>query len=505
MTDRTPYILEGETGDWEVVMGLEVHAQVASQAKLFSGAPTAFGADPNCNVSLVDAALPGMLPVINKGCVEQAVKTGLGLNAQVNLWSRFDRKNYFYPDLPQGYQISQFQFPIIGEGEIEVESDDGYSFTVGIERLHLEQDAGKSIHDLDPSSTYVDLNRSGVALMEIVSKPHIRSPQEAAAYVKKLRAILIALETCDGDMEKGNLRADVNVSVCRPGGYDKFRETGDFSHLGTRCELKNMNSYRFIQQAIEYEANRQIELIESGKGVDQETRLFDTTTGETRSMRSKEDAHDYRYFPDPDLLPLELQQDWVDQIRVNLPELPDQKKERFISDYGLTPYDAGVLAADYEKADYFEAVAKGRDGKMAVNWVANELFGRLNKEDLEIGDSPVSAVHLGELLDLIKSGDISGKIAKTVFDKVWNGEGAPAEIVEKDGLKQVSDTGAIEKIVDDIIAANPSQVEQVQAQKAEGHAKPKALGWFVGQVMKASQGKANPQAVNEILKAKLDL
>lgn len=505
MTERTPYIVEGEKGDYEIVIGMEVHAQVASQAKLFSGAPTAFGADPNCNVSLVDAAMPGMLPVINKGCVEHAVRTGLGLNAKINLWSRFDRKNYFYPDLPQGYQISQYQFPIVGEGEIEVESDEGYSFTVGIERLHLEQDAGKSIHDLDPNATYVDLNRSGVALMEIVSRPHIRSPQEAAAYLKKLRAIVVALGTSDGDMEKGNLRADVNVSICPVGNYEKFLETGDFGFLGTRREIKNMNSFRFIQQAIESEARYQVDTIESGGKVDQETILFDTTTGETRSMRSKEDAHDYRYFPDPDLLPLEIDQAWVDEIKATLPELPDQKKQRFIDDYGLTSYDAAVLAADYEKADYFEAVAKGRDGKTAVNWVANELFGRLNKESLEIGESPVSAAHLGELLDLIKSGDISGKIAKTVFDKVWAGEGAPGAIVEKEGLKQVSDTGAIEKIVDDIIAANPAQVEQVQAQKAEGHAKPKALGWFVGQVMKASQGKANPQAVNEILKTKLDL
>ena len=505
MSERTPYILKGETGDWEVVMGLEVHAQVATNAKLFSGAPTNFGADPNCNVSLVDAAMPGMLPVINKACVEQAVKTGLGLNAQINLYSRFDRKNYFYPDLPQGYQISQFQYPIVGEGEIEVETDEGYTFTVGIERLHLEQDAGKSIHDLDPNATYVDLNRCGVALMEIVSRPHIRSPQEAAAYVKKLRAIVIALGTCDGDMEKGNMRADVNVSVCRVGGYEKFMETGDFSHLGTRREIKNMNSFRFIMQAVEYEARDQIERLERGEKISQETILFDTTTGETRSMRSKEDAHDYRYFPDPDLLPLELQQDFVDQIRATLPELPDEKKKRFMDDYGLKAYDAAVLAVDYEKADYFEAVAKGRDGKTAVNWVANELFGRLNKEDLSIGESPVSAVHLGELLDLITSGEISGKIAKTVFDKVWEGEGSPAAIVAKEGLTQVSDTGEIEKIVDDIIAANPSQVEQVQAQKAEGHAKPKALGWFVGQVMKASQGKANPQAVNDILKARLDL
>lgn len=505
MSERTPYIIEGEKGDWEVVMGLEVHAQVATQAKLFSGAPTVFGADPNCNVSLVDAAMPGMLPVINKGCVEQAIRTGLGLNAKINLWSRFDRKNYFYPDLPQGYQISQFQFPIVGEGEVEVETDEGYSFTVGIERLHLEQDAGKSIHDLIPGATCVDLNRTGVALMEIVSKPDIRSPQEAAAYLKKLRAIVVALGSSDGDMEKGNLRADVNVSVCPVGNFDKFKATGDFSFLGTRREIKNMNSFRFIMQAIEYEATNQVERLERGEKIDQETILFDTVTGTTRSMRSKEDAHDYRYFPDPDLLPLEIEQAWVDEIRASLPELPDQKKQRFIADYGLTAYDAAVLAADYEKADYFEAVAKGRDGKIAVNWVANELFGRLNKEDLSIAESPVSAKHLGELIDLIKSGEISGKIAKTVFEKIWEGAGAPGEIVEKEGLKQVSDTGEIEKIVDDIIAANPSQVEQVQAQKAEGHAKPKALGWFVGQVMQASQGKANPQAVNEILKTKLNL
>ena len=503
MTTRTPYVLKGDTGDWEVVMGLEIHAQVASNAKLFSGASTAFGADPNCNVSLVDAAMPGMLPVINRKCVEQAVRTGLGLKAEINLYSRFDRKNYFYPDLPQGYQISQFAHPIVGEGEIDVDVEpahggEAYSFACRIERLHLEQDAGKSIHDMDPNSTYVDLNRSGVALMEIVSKPDVRSPAEAAAYVKKIRAIVIALGTCDGDMDKGNLRADVNVSVSKPGQYEKFRETGDFSHLGTRCELKNMNSFRFIQQAIEYEARRQIEIIEGGGTVDQETRLFDAVKGETRSMRSKEDAHDYRYFPDPDLLPLEIEQAWIDEIKASLPELPDQKRARFESEYGISHYDAGVLIADADKAAYFETVAKGRDAKLAANWVTQELFGYLNKEGLELGDSPVSAEALGGLIALISDETISGKIAKDVFARMIAGEGEAAAIVEKHGLKQVTDTGAIEKVVDEIIAANPEQVEKVKD-------KPQTLGWFVGQVMKASGGKANPKAVNEILKAKLGL
>jgi aspartyl-tRNA(Asn)/glutamyl-tRNA(Gln) amidotransferase subunit B len=503
MSTRTPYILKGDTGDWEVVMGLEIHAQVASNAKLFSGAATDFGADPNCNVSLVDAAMPGMLPVINRKCVEQAVRTGLGLKAEINLYSRFDRKNYFYPDLPQGYQISQFAHPIVGEGEIEVDVEpshggEAYTFTCRIERLHLEQDAGKSIHDMDPNATYVDLNRSGVALMEIVSKPDVRSPAEAAAYVKKLRAIVIALGTCDGDMDKGNLRADVNVSVCKPGQYEKFRETGDFSHLGTRCELKNMNSFRFIQQAIEYEARRQIEIIEGGGKVDQETRLFDPVKVETRSMRSKEDAHDYRYFPDPDLLPLEIEQAWIDEIKASLPELPDQKRARFESEYGISHYDAGVLIADADKAAYFEAVAKGRDAKLAANWVTQELFGYLNKEGLELGDSPVSAEALGGLIALISDDTISGKIAKDVFARMIAGEGEAAAIVEKHGLKQVTDTGAIEKVVDEIIAANPEQVEKVKD-------KPQTLGWFVGQVMKASGGKANPKAVNDILKAKLGL
>jgi aspartyl-tRNA(Asn)/glutamyl-tRNA(Gln) amidotransferase subunit B len=503
MSTRTPYVLKGDTGDWEVVMGLEIHAQVASNAKLFSGASTAFGADPNCNVSLVDAAMPGMLPVINRKCVEQAVRTGLGLKAEINLYSRFDRKNYFYPDLPQGYQISQFAHPIVGEGEIDVDVEpahggESYSYTCRIERLHLEQDAGKSIHDMDPNSTYVDLNRSGVALMEIVSKPDVRSPAEAAAYVKKIRAIVIALGTCDGDMDKGNLRADVNVSVCRPGQYEKFRETGDFSHLGTRCELKNMNSFRFIQQAIEYEARRQIEIIEGGGTVDQETRLFDPIKVETRSMRSKEDAHDYRYFPDPDLLPLEIEQAWIDEIKATLPELPDQKRARFESEYGISHYDAGVLIADAEKAEYFETVATGRDAKLAANWVTQELFGYLNKEGLELADSPVSAEALGGLIALISDETISGKIAKDVFARMIAGEGEAAAIVETHGLKQVTDTGAIEKVVDEIIAANPEQVGRVKD-------KPQTLGWFVGQVMKASGGKANPKAVNDILKAKLGI
>ncbi len=502
MSERPTFRIKGETGDWEVVMGLEIHAQVASNAKLFSGASTAFGSDPNCNVSLVDAAMPGMLPVINKFCVEQAIRTGLGLKAQINTWSRFDRKNYFYPDLPQGYQISQFAHPIVGEGEIEVDVEipggKGYSFPCRIERLHLEQDAGKSIHDMDPHATYVDLNRSGVALMEIVSKPDVRSPAEAAAYVKKLRAIVIALGTCDGDMEKGNLRADVNVSVCKPGAYEKFRETGDFKHLGTRCELKNMNSYRFIQHAIEYEARRQIEIIEGGGKVDQETRLYDPVKGETRSMRSKEDAHDYRYFPDPDLLPLEIEKAWIEDIRKSLPELPDQKRARFEKDYGLSRYDASVLTSEADKAAFFEVVAKGRDAKLAANWVTQELFGYLNKEGLELSQSPVSATALGGLIDLISDNTISGKIAKDVFARMIAGEGEAAAIVEKHGLKQVTDTGAIEKVVDEIIAANPEQVAKVKD-------KPQTLGWFVGQVMKASGGKANPQAVNDILKAKLGL
>ena len=494
-TDHS-YRLPGATGDWEIVVGLEVHAQVKSKAKLFSGAATEFGAEPNTQVSLVDAAMPGMLPVINERCVAQAVRTGLGLNAEINAVSRFDRKNYFYPDLPQGYQISQFKHPIVGEGEIECERDDGSRFIVGIERLHLEQDAGKSIHDLDPTATYVDLNRSGVALMEIVSRPHVRSPGDAAAYVRTLRTILRYLDTCGGDMEKGQLRADVNVSVCRPGDYEKFRESGSFEHLGTRCEIKNVNSLRFIQQAIEYEAKRQIDILEEGGTIVQETRLFDANTGVTRSMRSKEEAHDYRYFPDPDLLPLELEDGFIEGVKESLPELPAEKRKRFVEGLGLSEYDASVLAADKDRADYFEAVIASADAKLAANWVNNELFGRLNKEGLSITESPVSAEQLAGLVNLIKDGTISGKIGKDVFEIVWDDGGDPAEIVEARGLKQVTDAGAIEKVVDDLIAANPEQAAQVKD-------KPKAMGWFVGQVMKAMQGKANPQAVNEILKKKL--
>jgi aspartyl-tRNA(Asn)/glutamyl-tRNA(Gln) amidotransferase subunit B len=492
------FTLKGRTGDWEIVLGLEVHAQVASNSKLFSGAAVGFGAGPNEQVSLVDAAMPGMLPVLNKFCVEQAVRTGLGLKAQINLKSRFDRKNYFYPDLPQGYQISQFEFPIVGEGEVVVDRIDGTSFTVRIERLHLEQDAGKSIHDLDPKATYVDLNRSGTALMEIVSKPDMRSPEDAAAYVKKLRAILITLGTCDGDMEKGNLRADVNVSVCRPGDYEKFRETGSFSHLGTRCEIKNVNSYRFIQQAIQYEARRQIEILEDGGKVDQETRLYDPTKNETRSMRSKEEAHDYRYFPDPDLLPLVIDPAWVKDIEAGLPELPDAKKARLMADYGLSPYDASVLTSDGDVAAFFEEAAKGRDAKLVANWTLNDLLGRLGKDGLEITASPISAADIGALVGLIEDCTISGKIARTVFEHMWDGEGAPAAIVEKHGLVQITDTGAIETAVDALIAANPDKAAAVKE-------KPQAIGWFVGQVMKETGGKANPAAVNEILKAKLGL
>ncbi|GJD61497.1 Asp-tRNA(Asn)/Glu-tRNA(Gln) amidotransferase subunit GatB [Methylobacterium frigidaeris] len=480
-------LIKGALGDWEVVIGMEIHAQVTSRSKLFSGAPTAFGAEPNDNVSLVDAAMPGMLPVINRECVAQAVRTGLGLKAQINHRSVFDRKNYFYPDLPQGYQISQYKSPIVGEGEVLVDLPDGESIRVGIERLHLEQDAGKSLHDQHPSMSFVDLNRSGVALMEIVSKPDLRSSEEAKAYVTKLRTILRYLGTCDGDMEKGNLRADVNVSV---------RKVGD--PFGTRCEIKNVNSIRFIGQAIEVEARRQIAIIEDGGTIDQETRLFDPNKGETRSMRSKEEAHDYRYFPDPDLLPLEFDQAFVDGLAAGLPELPDAKKARFIESYGLSPYDATVLVAERASADYYEAVAKGRDGKIAANWVINELFGRLNKEGKAIEDSPVSAAQLGAIVDLIGDGTISGKIAKDVFEIVWSEGGDPRGIVESRGLRQVTDTGAIEAAIDQIIAANPDKVEQAKA-------KPTLLGWFVGQTMKATGGKANPAAVNALLKAKLGI
>ncbi|MEL7276082.1 MAG: Asp-tRNA(Asn)/Glu-tRNA(Gln) amidotransferase subunit GatB [Pseudomonadota bacterium] len=497
-SEPTPKVIAGATGDWELVIGMEVHAQVKSNAKLFSGASTQFGAEPNANVSLVDAAMPGMLPVINSYCVEQAVRTGLGLKADINLYSRFDRKNYFYPDLPQGYQISQLYHPIVGEGEILVDMEPGIARKVRVERIHLEQDAGKSVHDMDPNLSFVDLNRTGVALMEIVSRPDIRGPEEAAEYLRKLRQILRYLGTCDGNMQEGSMRADVNVSVCRPGDYEKYQATQDFGHLGTRCEIKNMNSMRFIQQAIDFEARRQIAILEDGGAVVQETRLYDPGKGETRSMRSKEEAHDYRYFPDPDLLPLEIEQAWVDGIGAGLPELPDEKKARFVTDFGVTEYDAGVLTAEVPSADFFEKVAKGRDGKMAANWVINELFGRLNKEDLTLETSPVSADQLGGIIDLIASKAISGKIAKDLFDIVWTEGGEPAEIVEARGMKQVTDTGAIEAAVTEIIAANPDQV-------AKAAQNPKLAGWFVGQVMKATGGKANPQAVQEIVKAKLGL
>jgi aspartyl-tRNA(Asn)/glutamyl-tRNA(Gln) amidotransferase subunit B len=484
--------IAGAREDWELVIGMEVHAQVASKAKLFSGASTKFGAEPNSNVAFVDAAMPGMLPVINEFCVEQAVRTGLGLKADINLFSAFDRKNYFYPDLPQGYQISQLYHPIVGEGEVLVEMGNGQARVVRIERIHLEQDAGKSVHDMDPNMSFVDLNRTGVALMEIVSRPDIRGPEEAAAYVVKIRQILRYLGTCDGNMQNGNLRADVNVSVCRPGDYEKFREADDFSLLGTRCEIKNMNSMRFIQAAIDVEARRQIAILEDGGAVTQETRLYDPDKNETRSMRSKEEAQDYRYFPCPDLLPLTITQDWVDGIAAGLPELPDAKKARFVRDFGMTDYDASVLTADVANAAYFEAVAKGRDGKQAANWVINELFGRLNKDDCPIGASPVSADQLGGILDLIAKGDISGKIAKDVFEIVYTEGGDPAEIVESRGMKQVTDMGAIQAALDKIIADNPAQVEKARAN-------PKLAGWFVGQVMKATGGKANPKAVNELV------
>ena len=493
-----PKLLHGVKGDWEIVVGMEVHAQVSSNSKLFSGASTAFGAEPNANVSLIDAAMPGMLPVINAFCIEQAIRTGLGLRAEINRRSVFDRKNYFYPDLPQGYQISQYKHPIVGEGEVLVDMAPGVARRVRIERIHLEQDAGKSIHDLDPSSSFVDLNRTGVALMEIVSRPDIRGPEEAAEYVRKLRQIMRYLGTCDGNMQEGSLRADVNVSVCRPGDYERYRETGDFRHLGTRCEIKNMNSMRFIQQAIDFEARRQIAILEDGGFVVQETRLYDPNKGETRSMRSKEEAHDYRYFPDPDLLPLELTEAEIEAVAASLPELPDDKKARFVRDYGVTEYDAGVLTAEREAADFFEAVAKGRDGKQAANWVVNELFGRLNKEGLTVASSPLSPAQIGGVIDLIAKGDISGKIGKDLFEILWTEGGDPAQVVESRGMRQVTDTGAIEAAVAEVIAANPDKAEQAKA-------KPSMAGWFVGQVMKATGGKANPQAVNAAVKAALGI
>jgi len=480
-------LISGATGEWEVVIGLEVHAQITSNAKLFSGAATEFGAEPNSQVSLVDAAMPGMLPVINAYCVEQAVRTGLALDAQINLYSIFDRKNYFYADLPQGYQISQYKQPVVGEGIITLDLKDGETKEVGIERLHLEQDAGKSMHDQHPSMTYVDLNRSGVALMEIVSKPDMRSSEEAGAYLKKLRTILRYIGTCDGNMEQGSMRADVNVSVRKPGGP-----------LGTRCEIKNVNSVRFVQQAIEYEARRQIDIIEDGGKIVQETRLYDVAQGVTRAMRSKEEAHDYRYFPDPDLLPLELDPAWVETIKAGLPELPDEKKNRLMRDFGLSVYDAGVMVSEPEIGVYFEEVAKGRDPKQASNWVTGGLFAALNAKGVSIAESPVTAANLGKLIDLIGDNTISGRIAKDVFEIMVETGGDPAKIVEEKGLKQITDTGFIEGIVDRIIAENPGQVAQY-----DGGANPKVIGWFVGQVMKQSQGKANPAQVNELLKKKL--
>jgi len=482
------YIIKGDTGDWEVVIGLEVHAQVISNAKLFSGASTSFGAEPNSNVAFVDAAMPGMLPVINEVAVSQAVRTGLGLKAKINNRSVFARKNYFYADLPQGYQISQFDQPIVGEGTLILDMPDGSSRSVGIERLHLEQDAGKSIHDIHPTKSFIDLNRAGVALMEIVSKPDMRSPDEAGAYLKKLRSILRYLGTCDGNMEEGNMRCDANVSV-RPVGSTELR---------TRCEIKNVNSVRFVMQAIEYEAKRHIDVYENGGKIDQETRLYDSAKGETRTMRSKEFAHDYRYFPDPDLLPLEFDEAFVAAIKAQLPELPDDKKERFITQYGLSPYDAGVLVAEKENADFFETVAKeSGDGKLANNWVSNNLFAVLNAKNLTIDQSPISAANLSKLIKLIKNNTVSGRLAKDVFEMMLESGKDPEVIVEEKGLKQITDTGAIEKAVDDILAANPDKVAQVKAGKEA------LIGWFVGQVMKATQGKANPAMCQELLKKKL--
>ena len=484
--EKGKYLIEGEKGKWEVVIGLEVHAQVSSNSKLFSGSSTKFGAEPNTQVSLVDSAFPGMLPVINEFCIQQAIKTGLGLNAKINSYSVFDRKNYFYADLPQGYQISQYKNPIVGEGKITLDLPNGTK-TIGIERLHLEQDAGKSIHDLDPSNTYVDLNRSGVALMEIVSKPDLSSPDEVNAYIKKLRSIMRYLGTCDGNMQEGSLRADVNVSVRKEGNKE----------LGTRCEIKNVNSIKFMQMAIIYEAQRQVELLESGKSIDQETRLFDTKKNETRSMRSKEDAHDYRYFPDPDLLPLNLNKELIENIKKNLPELPDQKKERFINDYSLTAYEANVLVSEKEISDYFEEVVKTSDIKLAKNWIMGDLFASLNEKNISISQSPVTAKKMSQLIDSISSGVISGRTAKEVFEIMKESGEEPNKIIESKGLQQKSDPKELEKIIEKILTENNDKVEQYKS------GKDKLFGFFVGQVMKISGGKANPQLVNQILKNKL--
>ena len=484
--DKSEYLINRKDNQYEVVIGLEVHAQVTSESKLFSTSSTKFGAEPNTQVSLVDAALPGMLPVINEFCVKQAIKTGIGLKAKINKRSVFDRKNYFYADLPQGYQISQFKDPIVGEGKVILDMPDGQK-EVGIERLHLEQDAGKSIHDLDPKYTFVDLNRSGVALMEIVSKPDLRSPDEVNAYVKKLRSIMRYLGTCDGNMQEGSLRADVNVSVRKKGSKE----------FGTRCEIKNVNSIKFMQMAIEYEANRQVDLIEDGQSIDQETRLFDTKKNETRSMRSKEDAHDYRYFPDPDLLPLEVSEDFIEKLKLEIPELPDEKKKRFIEKFKLSPYEATILVSDNETSNYFENVIKKSDVKLATNWIIGELFAALNEKNLEITESPISAGNLSKLINLIKDGTISGKIAKTVFENMMEGDKDPKKIVEEKGLKQESDPKALEALIDKVIDDNREKATEYKSGKV------KLFGFFVGQVMKVSGGKANPQLVNEILKKKL--
>jgi len=478
--------ISGKTGDWEIVIGLEIHAQVLSSSKLFSGASTEFGKDPNHNVSLVDAAMPGMLPVINQTCIKQAIKSGIALNAEINKYSVFDRKNYFYADLPQGYQISQYKYPIVGEGSLKITDANGEDKIIGIERIHLEQDAGKSLHDQHPSKSFIDLNRTGVALMEIVSKPDLRSPEEAASYVKKIRTVLRYIETCDGNMEQGSLRADCNVSVRKPNG-----------NLGTRCEIKNLNSIKFISQAIQYEAERQVEILENGGVIDQETRLFDTSTGETRSMRSKEDAHDYRYFPDPDLLPLELSDSQISEIRSDMPELPDQLVERLISEYGITKYDANVIAEEKEYVHYYENSAKNRDGKLVVNWMTSELFGLLKKNNIQFNQNPISPNYLNELVELIENKTISGKIAKDVFEIMFATSKSPKMIVKEKGLEQVTDDSAIEVFVDQVINENNDKVKEYLS------GKDKLFGFFVGQVMKVSQGKANPGLVNKILKSKL--
>ena len=484
--DENSNYISGKTGDWEIVIGLEIHAQVLSSSKLFSGASTEFGKDPNHNVSLVDAAMPGMLPVINQTCIKQAIKSGIALNAEINKYSVFDRKNYFYADLPQGYQISQYKYPIVGEGSLKITDANGEDKIIGIERIHLEQDAGKSLHDQHPSKSFIDLNRTGVALMEIVSKPDLRSPEEAASYVKKIRTVLRYIETCDGNMEQGSLRADCNVSVRKPNG-----------NLGTRCEIKNLNSIKFISQAIQYEAERQVEILENGGVIDQETRLFDTSTGETRSMRSKEDAHDYRYFPDPDLLPLEISNSQISEIRSNMPELPDQLVERLISEYGITKYDANVIAEEKEYVHYYENSAKNRDGKLVVNWMTSELFGLLKKNNIQFNQNPISPNYLNELVELIENKTISGKIAKDVFEIMFATSKSPKMIVKEKGLEQVTDDSAIEVFVDQVINENKDKVKEYLS------GKDKLFGFFVGQVMKVSQGKANPGLVNKILKTKL--